>query len=94
MEGMWKPSRFAWIYPLAVTYTQSLTIPSAVTLYHYYGALTYPIQQRFAQAHSTTTRWSICAFEACCIACAVGAHCFQDPKLLLKLLASPRVPWR
>lgn len=37
MEGMWRPARFGWIYPLAVTYTQTLTIPNAVTLYHFYG---------------------------------------------------------
>ena len=34
---MWRPGRFSWIYPLAVLYSQSLTIPSSVTLYQYYG---------------------------------------------------------
>lgn len=37
MEGMWRPARFGWIYPLAVMYSQSLTIPNSVTLYHFYG---------------------------------------------------------
>ena len=34
---MWRPGRFSWIYPLAVLYSQSLTIPNSVTLYYYYG---------------------------------------------------------
>ncbi|KAK9807255.1 hypothetical protein WJX73_003504 [Symbiochloris irregularis] len=38
MEGMWRPSTFSWIYPLAVTYTQTLTMPNAITLHQIYGS--------------------------------------------------------
>ena len=37
MEGLWRPSRFGWIYPLAVVYTQTLTMPNAITLHQVYG---------------------------------------------------------
>ena len=33
MEGMWRPERYSWIYPFAVFYANTLTLPNSVALY-------------------------------------------------------------
>ena len=33
MHAMWKPKKFAWVYPLSVLYVFTLTIPNSTTMY-------------------------------------------------------------